>query len=273
MIARRSKPSFASLLRRAERTAEVDTIKPVPATAPIDATETVAGPTTAFDVDPARVRLWPQLGRVPPTRAACDAILRDGQRGAVTVRPVFDDELFEYEAIDGAETFAAIRQLREDDPDLRLLVEVELVDDDGAAALALAAVLPADVTAAFAGTVPPDSATALAERLASPIAPVLLATARQVARAQQARAGDGQPPYPPDEVMRMLDGVGVPAAEPASEPAEPLSLAIADADARSVTFRLEGADELSPETLARAVKAMIDGAANEGFAVTWDADT
>ena len=40
-------------------------------------------------------------------------------------------------------------------------------------------------------------------------------------------------------------------------------------DASAVTFRLDAADDLPPEMLARVVKAMIDGAAADGISVNW----
>ena len=48
----------------------------------------------------------------------------------------------------------------------------------------------------------------LAGRLDGPLAPLILVTAGQIARAQDARRGDGLPPYPAAEVMRLIDAVG-----------------------------------------------------------------
>ena len=121
------------------------------------------------------------------------------------------------------------------------------------------------IVAAFGDeAIPADVAAELQEKLDGPFAPVILATAVQIARAQDARRGDGLPPYPVAEVKRLIDAVS-------SKPpvAEPLSLGIVDANATGVTFRLEATDDLSPETLARAVKAMIDGAAADGIPITW----
>ena len=50
---------------------------------------------------------------------------------------------------------------------------------------------------------------------------------------------------------------------------DPLALSIVDAGSKAVTFRLEATDDLPPESLARIVKAMIDGAAADGIAVKW----
>ena len=107
--------------------------------------------------------------------------------------------------------------------------------------------------------VPGDVAADLAARLDGPLAPVILATAAQIARAQAARRGDGLPPYPPAEVMRLIDAIGT------HDAAEPLSLSIVEAGAGSVTFRVGAEDDLPPEMLARIVKAMIDGAAADGI--------
>jgi len=260
MTARRSKPSFASLLRHASWRGK-------------------SGGSAAdqgFRVDPTRVRLWHGLGEAPSYEECRDRIgyiAREGQAEPVTVRPVFDDEHFEYEVIAGACDWVAVRHLRDVAmPRLELLVRVELVDDDGAGDLAaadddpLAAGLPEPIVAAFGDEpIPAGIAADLAVRLDGPRAPVILATAIHIARAQDARRGDGLPPYPVAEVMRLLDAVG---AEEKAAPIE-VSLGIVDADAGSVTFRLTGADELPPETLARVVKAMIDGAAADGIAVTW----
>lgn len=247
-----SKPSFASLLRRAgggyDAVAE-DAPEPAPASG-------------SFGVDPARVRPWRQLSPAKATPAACAAMLRDGQAAPVVVRPVFDDAHFEYEAIADLATFAAIRRLREDDPAVRLLVRVELVDDDGAAALAARA---ADdpLSAAFGGAMPADALRDLRDPLAGPLGDAILATATQIGRAQAARRADGLTPYATAEVLRLLEAVGDAA------PTARLALAIVDADARSVTFRLEGEEEMTPEMLARAMKAMVDGAAGDGFAIEW----
>jgi ParB family chromosome partitioning protein len=159
-------------------------------------------------------------------------------------------------------------------PRLDLLVRVELVDDEGAVDLTTrpdpsAEGLPEPIVAAFGDdAVPVDVAADLAERLDGPMAPVILATASQIARAQDARRGDGLPPYPAGEVMRLIDAIGLEDAPPPVE----VSLGIVDADAASVTFRLAGADDLPPEMLARIVKAMIDGAAADGIAVAWATD-
>lgn len=255
MTARRSKSSFASLLRSVsgrDRDEE-------PADLPLP------GADGAFHVDPTRVRLW--SGLVGPSPEECrdriNTIVRDGQAEPVTVRPVFDDAHDEYEVIAGARDYVAVRHLRETAiPALELLVRVELVDDTGAARQA--AVLPEPIAAAFGGEdVPADVANDLAARLNGPLAPLILATATQIARAQVARLGDGLPPYSPGEVMRLIDAIGE------EDAGEPLALSIVDAGADSVTFKLKAAGNLPPETLARIVKAMIDGAATDGIAVNW----
>ncbi|MBS0477918.1 MAG: ParB N-terminal domain-containing protein [Proteobacteria bacterium] len=260
MTARRGKTSFASLLRLASGRNEEHE-------APAPALE------GAFRVDPDRVRLW--SGLAAPTVEECRdnvaVIAREGQIEPVTVRPVFDDTLYEYEVIAGARDWVAVRHLREvATPRLDLLVRVALVDDDRAGQLAnpepprLA--LPEPIIAALGGeTLPEDVAVDLAERLAGPLAPAILATAVQIARAQDARRGDGLPPYPAGEVMRLLDTVGV---EDAPSPID-VTLSIVDANATRVTFQIDAADELPPEALARIVKAMIDGAAADGVAVKW----
>jgi len=260
MTTRRSKPSFASLLRSASRRDEevAPTALPLP------------GADGAFQVDPARVRLW--SGLVGPTAEECrdriNAIVREGQADPVTVRPVFDDAHYEYEVIAGARDFVAVQHLRETAiPALELLVRVELVDDDGAGEIATEHSLPDPLVAAFGGGAVPGSVAAdLAARLDGPLGPVIVATAAQIARAQAARRGDGLPPYPAAEVMRLIDAIGEKAVAPA------LSLSIVDAEAGAVTFRLGGKEELTPELLARVVKAMIDGAAADGFAVNWASD-
>jgi ParB family chromosome partitioning protein len=258
MTARRSKPSFASLLRHASRR---------------DEPNGTAG-ASAFRVDPTRVRLWSGLAGPPPEecRDRIGAIAREGQTEPVTVRPVFDDALFEYEVIAGARDWVAVRHLRETAmPRLDLLVRVELVDDEAAGDLAATDpepetdVLLDPVVAAFGDeAIPTEVATELAARLDGPFAPVILATAVQIARAQDARRGDGLPPYPVAEVMRLIDAVSSDAV-----PVQSFSLGILDASASGVTFRLDAADELPPEMLARVVKAMIDGAAADGVAVRW----
>ncbi len=264
---RSSKPSFASLLRSMSRRQD-------------DADEAVptADPPGSFRVDPARVRLW--SGLEGPTPEECrdriTVIAREGQREPVTVRPVFDDALFEYEVIAGARDWVAVRQLRDVAiPHLDLLVRVELVDDDGAGQLATEEpappqpVLPGPIVAALGGeALPADVAADLAERLDGPLAPAILATARQIARAQDARRSDGLPPYPAGEVMRLIDAVGMADAPPPLD----VSLSIVDASANGVTFRIGADGELPPETLARVVKAMIDGATEDGIAVTWATD-
>ncbi|MBN8814050.1 MAG: ParB N-terminal domain-containing protein [Sphingomonas sp.] len=264
---RSSKPSFASLLRSMSRRQD-DEEEAVP----------TADPPGSFRVDPARVRLW--SGLQGPTPEECrdriTVIAREGQREPVTVRPVFDDALFEYEVIAGARDWVAVRHLRDVAiPHLDLLVRVELVDDDGAGQLATEApallqpVLPEPIVAALGGeALPADVAADLAERLDGPLAPAILATARQIARAQDARRSDGLPPYPAGEVMRLIDAVGLADAPPPLD----VSLSIVDASANGVTFRIGAEDQLPPETLARVVKAMIDGAAEDGIAVTWATD-
>ncbi|MEO5493736.1 MAG: ParB N-terminal domain-containing protein [Sphingomonas sp.] len=263
MTARRSKPSFASLLRsvtRRDDEAELEAVDP-------------AG---AFRVDPTRVRLW--SGLIGPTAEECRdriaAIVREGQVEPVTVRPVFDDALFEYEVIAGARDWVAVGHLRETAmPRLDLLVRVELVDDDGAGQLAAVdpepqPALPDPIAAALGGeTIPDDVAADLAERLDGPMAPAIIATAVHIARAQDARLSDGLPPYPAGEVMRLIDAVGMEDAPPPLA----VSLSIIDASASGVTFQIDAAEDLPPETLARVVKAMIDGAAAEGIAVSWAA--
>lgn len=261
MSARRSKSSFASLLRGASRRDE--------------ANGKAGG--SGFRVDPMRVRLWSGLAGPPPEECndRIAAIAREGQSEAVTVRPVFDDEHFQYEVIAGARDWVAVRHLRETAmPRLDLLVRVELLDDDGANDLAAtdpdpdASPLPDPLAAAFGDeTLPADIAADLTARLDGPFAPAILATAVHIARAQDARRGDGLPPYPAGEVMRLIDAVSSDAP-----PAEPLSFGIVDANASGVTFRLDAAAELPPEMLARAVKAMIDGAAAQGIAVKWATD-
>ena len=96
MTARRSKSSFASLLRPASRR-----------------DRTVAG--NGFRVDPTRVRLWSGLAgpAMEDCRDRIDQIAREGQSEPVTVRPVFDDEHYEYEVIAGARDWVAVRHLRE----------------------------------------------------------------------------------------------------------------------------------------------------------------
>ncbi|QDZ06735.1 hypothetical protein FPZ24_03945 [Sphingomonas panacisoli] len=259
MTARRSRTSFASLLRHASRR-EVE-----PPAPNLEGT---------FRVDPARVRLW--SGLAAPTTEECRenvaAIAREGQTEPVTVRPVFDDALYEYEVIAGARDWVAVRHLREvATPRLDLLVRVALVDDEGAGEFTDIAPeprypLPDPLIAAFGGEALSDELIAdLTARLDGPMAPILLATAGQIARAQDARQGDGLPPYPVGEVLRLLDVVGRVEEPPSVE----VSLRIVDAAAGDVTFSLSAADELPPEMLARIVKAMIDGAAADGIAVTW----
>lgn len=261
MTARRSKPSFASLLRLASGRND-------------DAEPVAPDLNGAFRVDPSRVRLWGGLAAptVDECRDRIGAIAREGQIEPVTVRPVFDDALYEYEVIAGARDWVAVRHLREvATPLLDLLVRVALVDDDGAGQLANPDPepihpLPGPLVDAFSGDVLPDETVAdLIQRLDGPMAPALLATAGQIARAQDARRSDGLPPYPASEVMRLIDAVGQPEQSPALE----VSLRIVDATASGVTFSVTTADELPPEALARIVKAMIDGAAADGIAVSW----
>ena len=105
MTARRSKPSFASLLRTASRREE----PAAPAELPLP------GANGAFHVDPACVKLW--SGLIGPSPEECRdriaAIVRDGQAEPVTVRPVFDDANYEYEVIAGARDYVAVKHLRE----------------------------------------------------------------------------------------------------------------------------------------------------------------
>jgi len=267
MTARRSsKPSFASLLRSVSRRYDEEA----------DAESAATDPIGSFRVDPTRVRLW--SGLVGPTAEECRdriaAIVREGQTEPVTVRPVFDDAMVEYEVIAGTRDWIAVRHLRDTAmPDLDLLVRVELVDDDRAGQLATGALPVADdlalpdaiVTALGGETLPDHVAADLVERLDGPVAPAILATARQIARAQEARMNDGLPPYSAGEVMRLLDTVGVEDTPPAIG----VALSIVSAGASGVTFQVEAADALPPEMLARIVKAMIDGAVADGIAVTW----
>ena len=266
MTARRSKTSFASLLRSMSRRESDE-----------DAELALADPAGSFRVDPNRVRLW--SGLMGPNAEECRdriaAIAREGQIEPVTVRPVFDDAQYEYEVISGARDWVAVLHLREVAlPQLDLLVRVELVDDDGAGRLAgdpapEHAALPGPIVAALGGeTLPDDAAADLAARLDGPMAPVILATATQIARAQDARRGDGLPAYPAGEVMRLINAVGIEETAAALD----VALSIVGADAESVTFRIGAADGLPPEALARIVKAMIDGAAAEGVAVRWAID-
>ena len=119
----------------------------------------------------------------------------------------------------------------------------------------------------FAAPLPDDVADELEERIEGPLAPVILATAHQIARAQDARRDAGLPPYPAAEVLRLIDAVGNEAAPVAS-----VSLDIVDASAGAVTFRIDAAHDLPPEMLARIVTAIIDGAAADGIAVRWGSD-
>ena len=263
MTARRSsKPSFASLLRSVSRRADEDEPGAI-------------DPVGAFRVDPARVRLW--SGLIGPSAEECRdriaAIVREGQVEPVTVRPVFDDALFEYEVIAGARDWVAVRHLREAAmPRLDLLVRVELVDDDGAGQLATDVTpspkfaMPDPIVAALGGEpLPDDVAADLVARLDGPMASAILATAVHIARAQEARLGDGLPPYSAGEVMRLIDAAGMEETSPTLD----VSLSIVDAGTNGVTFRIEGTGELPPEALARIIKAMIDGAAADGIAVHW----
>ncbi|HEX4696018.1 ParB N-terminal domain-containing protein [Sphingomonas sp.] len=265
MTARRSKPSFASLLRRASQ--------PDPDHAPVLTAPPEPG--TAFAVDPGCVRLWHGGGDAPTPEECRDritAIARDGQSEPVTVRPVFDDRDIEYEVIAGARDYVAVRYLHDTAiPDLDLLVRVELVDDEGAERLAGGDPgevdgLPDVVRDAFGdAALAPAMLAEVRQGLGGPHAPAILATAAQIARAQAARRGDGLAPYPAAEVLRLLRIVE---DEPEAL-AERLSLAILDASDRAVTIRLDAERDLSPEMLARVVKAMIDGAAADGIAVRW----
>ena len=86
--------------------------------------------------------------------------------------------------IDGARDYVAVRHLHETAiPALELLVRVALVDDEGAEQLTTKNRLPDVLAAAFGDETVPDEAIAdLAARLDGPVAPLILATARQIAR-------------------------------------------------------------------------------------------
>lgn len=328
MTARRDKPNFASLLRRASVGREEPDTEPDHRTPVLETPrprDEWAYEAMQFLVDPARVRIWSGNSRNYDelTAANCrdliGSIVREGmQKVAAIVRPVFDDEQFEYEIISGTRRHFAVSYLRGTTmPDLRLLVQVEILDDEGAFRLAdfenrarrdltdveraksyaaalnrhyngdvaamaerlglpksslerliRIATLPDIVVAAFGapGALSPDTAEELAERLDGPLAPVILATAGQIARAQSGRRDDNLPPYTGAEVMRLIDGV-VDDVHPHA--LEQLTLNIDGASAERVTFTIDGGQPLEAEMLARIVKAMIDGAVAQGIAIRW----
>ncbi|MES2097616.1 MAG: ParB/RepB/Spo0J family partition protein [Pseudomonadota bacterium] len=332
MTARRAKPSFASLLRRAPPQVDDD----APDADPVERTPALPTPpqrdewvyeAMQFLVDPARVRIWPGNSRdyaelTPDNcRDLIDSIMREGmQKVAVIVRPVFDDATIEYEVISGTRRHFAVSHLRRTSmPDLRLLVQVEILDDEGAFRLAdlenrarrdvsdierarsyvaaleshydgnaramaerlavpLASLgrmirvahLPDSVIAAFGspGDLSLDTAAMLAERLEGPMAPVILATAAQIARAQAGRRDDKLPPYTAAEVLKLIDDVSK-GEEPAPPVSGKVALSVVAATADTLTVRLNAESAIGPETLAEIVKAMIDGAAARGVEIRW----
>lgn len=146
----RDKPSFASLLRRA-RGRQVEGA-PSGGSAPDLPTPPSPLPPSGgrsfeamqFLVDPARVRIWPgnarAYDRLTPDncRDLIASIARDGmQKVAAIVRPVFDDAHYEYEVVAGTRRHFAVSYLRATTmPDLRYLVQVEILDDEAAFMLA-----------------------------------------------------------------------------------------------------------------------------------------
>ena len=196
----------------------------------------------------------------------------------MTVRPVFDDALYEYEVIAGARDWVAVRHLRESRcRGSTCWCAVAMVDDDGARAswrtpTGTRSTLPDPLMAAFGGEAVARRRGRRSDRRGSTgrWRRVSSRPPSQIARAQDARRGDGLPPYPvgrsdaadrrgrcSDERRRAVAGVAAASSTRAAD---------------AVTFRLDAADDLPPEMLARVVKAMIDGAAADGIAVTWATD-
>ena len=159
MTERRDKPSFASLFNRARAEAEgaPATPPPSPTDAPAPAApveEMPAAPQRRRDewayeamqflVDPARVRIWPGNARIysdlnaENCRDLIQSIATEGmQKVAAIVRPVFDDALYEYEVVAGTRRHFAVSYLRATTmPSLRLLIQVEILDDEAAFRLA-----------------------------------------------------------------------------------------------------------------------------------------
>ena len=116
---------------------------PAPAAAPAEQ-DKWAFEAMQFLVDPARVRIWPgnarAYGRLTPDncRDLIASIAQEGmQKVAAIVRPVFDDAHYEYEVIAGSRRHFAVSHLRATTmPDLRYLVQVEILDDEAAFMLA-----------------------------------------------------------------------------------------------------------------------------------------
>lgn len=334
MTARRAKQSLASLLRRAsapveEPEAEIAPEAPAPPPSPPpQKRDAWVYEAMQFLVDPARVRIWPGNSRdyaelTPDNcRDLIDSIVREGmQKVAVIVRPVFDDERIEYEVISGTRRHFAVSHLRRTTmPDLRLLVQVEILDDEGAFRLAdlenrarrdvsdierarsyvaaleshydgnaramaerlavpLASLgrmirvarLPDSVIAAFGspGELTLDTAAMLADRLDGPMAPVILATAGQIARAQAGRRDDNLPPYTAAEVLKLIDDVAKGEDEAPPPMSGKVAVSVVAATADTLTMRLNAESAIGPETLAEIVKAMIDGAAARGVEIRW----
>jgi ParB family chromosome partitioning protein len=328
MTARRAKPSFASLLRRASTPVEEPEAELEPEAPETPQRDEWVFEAMQFLVDPGRVRVWPGNSRdyaelTPDNcRDLIDSIVREGmQKVAVIVRPVFDDERIEYEVISGTRRHFAVSHLRRTTmPDLRLLVQVEILDDEGAFRLAdlenrarrdvsdierarsyvaaleghyagdVAAMaerlalpvaslnrmirvahLPDSVIAAFGspGDLSLDTADMLAERLEGPMAPVILATAGQIARAQAGRRDDRLPPYTAAEVLKLIDDVSRGDDEPTPAVSGKVALSVIAATADTLTVRLNAESAIGAETLAEIVKAMIDGAAARGVEIRW----
>ncbi len=252
-------------------------------------------------------------------RDLINSIADDGQRVAAIVRPVFDDAHFLYEIIAGSRRLAAVAQLRATTrPDLRLLVRVEMVDDEAAyrladldqraclplapinrarsyaraldeiysgdqgrmadqlqlgedelAAMLMVARIPEPVVAAFAAPddLTLDTALALARRSAEPDGLHLLATATQIAMAQAARRADGQPPYPADEVLRLLDPAAQ-AAAPTMTRGTPIRVEVTTLASRELVIRLTPRKAMSVKNYRLLIEAMLAGAGDAGFIVS-----
>lgn len=370
----RDKPSFSSLLRRARGRTEEDEaavapppppsrarVEAMPPPAPVAPQPAAASPARTgpvprgewsfeamqFLVDPARVRIWPgnarTYARLTPAncRDLIASIAQEGmQKVAAIVRPVFDDEHYEYEVIAGTRRHFAISHLRAHGmPDLRYLVQVEILDDEAAFMLAdlenrvradvseierarsyagalgtlydghvgrmaqrLAipretlvrmvriADLPDEVVEAFTdpAELTLEPAFALAEAFDGPERERILATARQIARVQTARHNDGEPPYPPREIVAQLLGVEEDTLPPMAAaplpmvprpaPPEENAAELRGADGRVVltmpavrrdrlTFHVQAGSGATTGEVLDAVRAILEAAKESGFSL------
>ncbi len=133
------------------------------------------------------------------------------------------------------------------------------------------AALPDPLLAAFGS--PADlhlkPAYTLAQKLDGPTGPMIIATAVQIARAQEARHADGLSPYPAAEVLRQLNEAASPTPEDAAElrgPTGRLAMS-ATANRNTLTLKLHAGSGVTRKALTEALRAALDAAQGKGFSL------